>query len=271
MKRFIFLILMCTALADYNEPPGWDDFNDFTHQSWDFYGTVDMQFDGPDLPLIADGQPSYINTFGEPVLIEADNSHPIMKKWYVQPAHLETDRRCMYGGNGDTWLVFKVPNISKNKYWQKHLWIQMTYFARMDGPKNYDILVARDENFTDVNDIELVWESVEDLNEPQGDYGKWFRLTAVYRFDDQPLEEFIKLIAYEDPVPEFAASMIDQVDIDTRCINIDIVEDNKINFKDYAVLANNFNEPNMTCDLSPDGIINEYDLSILFDVWLQSR
>jgi L-rhamnose mutarotase len=229
-----------------------------------------METGGPPLPLIADGEPNWVNAFSTPLLIEADNTHEWMKRWYVHPPVLETDRTCMYGGMDDTYVVFYVPNQQRQNFWQKQIWIQMAYFARKDGVRNYDVFIARDPNFLYVNDIYLTYEQLEELdNEPQGNTGKWYRLTAVYRMDDQPAEEYIELWAYNDPAPAMAASMIDQVDIDTRSVNLDMFKDGCIDLCDYAVLAANYHTQNPDVDLHPDGYVDEKDLSVLLQRWLQ--
>ncbi len=277
MKRLSVLVFVIQAIlvsplfADYSNPPLWENNVDFTHQSWAFNGTVDMELDGPPLPLIADGQPNWVNDFGDPVLISFENSHEWMKGWYVKPPQLTTDRRCMYGGMGNSYLTFFVPNNYRDENWHEQLWIQMTYFARKDGAVNYAIEIARDANFIEVNGFNMVSEFLEALNEPEGITGKWYRITAIYDSNDQPDFEYIRLTALYDPNPFMAASMIDQVDIDTRCLNVaDLNEDGVVNFIDYAIFALDWKDSEkLTAGLDLDGIVDNKDLKIFCFNWLK--
>ena len=277
MKRLSVLVVLVQAIlasplsADYSNPLVWADNVDFTHQSWDFNGTVDMELEGPPLPLIADGEPNWINDFGDPLLISFENYHEWMKGWYVIPPEITTTRRCMYGGMDDTFLTFFVPNNYRDENWFKQLWIQMTYFARKDGAVNYAIEIARDPAFTDVDGFTLVSEFLEELNEPEGGTGKWYRITAIYDSNDQPDFEYIRLSALHDPNPFMAASMIDQVDIDTRCLNIaDLDEDGVVNLIDFAIFALDWKESGeLLADLEPDGIVDNRDLNIFCFNWLK--
>jgi fructose-1,6-bisphosphatase len=65
--------------------------------------------------------------------------------------------------------------------------------------------------------------------------------------------------------------MIDQVDIDTRCVNLDMFEDGYIDLRDYAVFAASYLQQNPKIDLYPDpnSYIDNKDLSVLLEYWLQ--
>jgi hypothetical protein len=274
----ILLLLCCGVCAGYYiEPPDWNDSNDFTHQNWDFgddgeYG-YELVSDMGLLPLgsLPDGEPNWVNQFGEPCLISFDNTNLWMKGWYYYPPALTTDRVALYGGNGDTTLEFYIPNVQRDKFWQKQFWVQMTFFARMDGVENYEITVARDANYKDVNNISLTFQKFEELNEPEGNTGKWYRVTNIYRFDDRPGAEYVKLRSLYNPEAVMGASMIDQVDIDSRYLNADLFEDGFIDLFDYAELAAKYGEQDYSTDLYPDGVIDINDLSVLLGYWLEQE
>jgi hypothetical protein len=172
---------------------------------------------------------------------------------------------------GDTTLTFLVPNNQRPLFWYKQLWLQMTYYGRSDAEKNYDIEIATEPNFVDANIPELAYLNLEALDEPSGDVGSWYRLTAAYVLPQQPAEEYVRLTVWRHPVDvnHFMGgpSMVDQVDIDTRAINPNFID--VIDFKDYAALAAQYKESSGDFDLCPDGMIDLKDLSIFFDSWLK--
>ena len=254
--------------ADYLNPPDWNDSNDFTHQSWDF-----LTDESGSLPAAPDGEPNWINNFGTPALVDINYS-TIFMYWQWDYAEIQTDRRGFYGGMGDTTLTFNIPNVERGDFWQKQIWLQIVYWARKDGGQTYDLAIARDANFIDTNDIILAWLDPNDPNEDEGVIGKFYRLTAAYRFENQPAEEYLEFTAYQYPLdppdhPMGGATMIDQVSIDTRCINIDLAEDGVIDFKDYAEFAAEYYQSTAAVDLHPDNFIDEKDLSVLLEFWLQ--
>ncbi len=261
--------LCCNSFADYLNDPNWQDYNDFTHQSWDFNAPPDTGLEGPNLPLVPDGNSGWTNIFGTPLLLEFYNTS-FLSGWFYDTSTLPIDsnRTGLYGGMGDSSLTFKVPNNKRIFLWQKHLWIQMTFYARKDGLNNYNVEIARDANFTDTNNIYYVSGHIEELNEPQGNSGKWYRVTEIFQFEDQPSQEYIRLTVYYDPNITNAATMIDQVDIDTKCINIDMAMDGIIDFKDLAFLANQWLRYSIIADLHPDGIVDQNDLQLFLMYWL---
>jgi hypothetical protein len=272
MKKVVLILIVVSfiAKADYLNPPDWAASMDFTHQSWDFL--VD---ESNSLPAAPDGEPNLVNTFGVPGLIDIEYTTDWQFwMWNPYPQYLQVppDNNGFYGGMGDTTLTFAVPNNERQLFYQKQLWIQAEYWARNDTPENYDFVIARDPNLTDVNDIELVWEVLEELDKPSGKTGRFYRLTAAARFEDQPNSEYVAFSVYRYP-PDMSnlyggASMIDQVHIDTRCISPDLIEDGIVNLRDFSVLANNYNDQNSENDFYPDGFIEFHDLDVLFKYWL---
>jgi hypothetical protein len=272
-KRIIIgLLFFCSlSIADYLNPPDWADSNDFTHQTWDFL-TDEAEY----LPAPPDGEPNSVNPFGTPGLIDIEYTTDFQFwMWNPYPQYLDVppDNNGFYGGMGDTTLTFRIPNIQRGPFWQKQLWIQVVYWARNDGGQTYDLEIARDSNFVDTNNITVAYLDPNVSNEPNGDIGRFYRLTTAYRFEEQPGEEYVRFTAFQYPPemehPYGGASMIDQVSIDTRCVNLDQTEDGIINLQDYAVMANDYYSNNSSCDLNPDGFIDFEDLSVLLEHWLE--
>ncbi len=279
---FILVVFFCFcgwhAGADYLNPPDWSDSRDFTHQSWDFNYPSGLEPDGPELPVLPDGKPIWTNAFGEPYLINVQfDDYPeiipgiVGWRWYYSAEGFETERRGYWGGMGNVTLTFKIPNKQREPLWQKQIWLQMSYLARKNGGKTYDIAVATDPNFTDANELQPAYLQLDEIDEPQGNVSKWYRLTAAYVFANQPQAEYVRLTAYHLPIssnpPVGGAAMIDQVDIDTRAVNPNFID--VVDFKDYASLAREYKGNSNRHDLCPDGQINLKDLSIFLESWLK--
>ncbi len=286
MQKFLcgFLVGLCClcgwrAGADYLNPPDWGDSNDFTHQSWDFL--TDQTENLPNVP--PDGDPNWINDFGQPFLISVDFNDYIPSipgavgyKSDLTDMGLETDRQGYYGGMGNVMLTFRIPNLQRPPLWQKQIWIQMAYLARNDGGKTYDIDIATDPNFTDANVPELAYLLLEEPNEPNNPPGRisqWYRLTVTYVMPDQPAEEYIRLATWHYPIelspPMGGAAVIDEVDIDTRSITPDLFADGIVNFRDFAVVAGDYGRTAPQSDLYPDNSIDFSDIEILLGHWLE--
>ncbi len=273
LVRVILLLVSMHALAcaDYLDPPDWSDSNDFTHQSWDF-----LTDESANLPAPPDGEPNAVNPFGTAGLIDIEYT-TLFQFWLWYPDYLKvpTDRRGFYGGMGDTTVTFEIPNNERVGFWQKQLWLQVVYWARMDTLDNYDLRIARDSGLNDSNDIEIIYEELVDPNEDEGVIGKFYRLTTAARFEDQPSAEYIAFTAYQYP-PDAnhengGASMIDQVHIDTRCVNLDLAEDGIINLRDFALFANLWQNHSAKTDFYPDSSNDENDLQVLLEYWLMQN
>ncbi len=248
LTSVILLMLVSSSNADYVNPPQWQGSYDFTHQSWDF--NTDQ---AGTLPAIPDGDPNWLNTFAtqgndynSPGLINI--AYTGQFSWtcswldtYPDPS-VPTYRTGFYGGMGNTFLTFYVPNASNEKHWKKQIWIQMTFHARKDGVKPYDIEVARDANFTDFTGIITKSIALDEPAEPEGVVGKWYRLTAVYEIPAGMQQEYIRLSAYQYP-PDAnhtmgGATVIDQVDIDSRYVNAaDFDENGIVDMNDFSFFA----------------------------------
>ncbi|MCE5340548.1 MAG: hypothetical protein LLF92_05395 [Planctomycetaceae bacterium] len=278
---FVLLICVSTLHADYFNPPQWQSSRDYTHQSWDFGHDKN---DEPNIPAKPDGEPTWINSFSDtdihdyntPRLKAVDYANEFLAFWmYVPRGGLSSTRVGVYGGMTDTTLTFYVPDGGQCEYWQRRLWIQMTYFARSDdGAKNYDIQLARDAGFTDTQGVTTICETVVDACEPTGDTGRWYRFTGIYKFDEQPVQEYIKLTVFQLPpsssYPVGGAAMIDQVDIDCRSVNVaDLNENDVVDMIDFALFANQWRQSgqNLSADFDNSQSVDFNDLAVLAINW----
>jgi hypothetical protein len=277
----ILLICSVSLKADYVNPPDWQGSVDYTHQSWDFGYDEHVE---PVLPVLPDGEPNWVNYYGQPRLIAVDyNDYPPIPgivRWMYdckEYTDLITERRGYYGGMGNVIQTFRIPNNFPSQYYKTIVWIQMTYFARKDGAKNYNIEVARDAGFSDTGDMSVVSLNIEEPNEPQGNIGKWYRVTAVYEINQPAAAEYIRLTAYRYP-REFpndmrGAAMIDQVDIDCRSASVaDFDRNDVINMIDFAFFANQWrlSGPGLAADFDKNLSVDFNDLAILISQWLQN-
>lgn len=275
-KLLLLSVCLCaeSAFCDYTNPPNWDGCASFTHQSWDFGKDERSESSLPSLP---DGDPNYINSFGDPVLIDVSFTN-FLSGWEWEYSSLDTDRRGLYGGMCDTTLTFQIPNTTDlyTENWKKKIWIQAIIFARNDNPQlSYSMEVANDQSFADKTGISQTSLELVALDEPHGSTGQWYRLTAVYELGANPITEYIRIAAYNLPIswnhPSGGASMFDEVDIDTCYVNIaDINEDSSVDAVDFAIFASDWLklEANLKTDLYADGSIDALDLEIFVENWL---
>lgn len=250
---FLFYFV-CNLYADYFTPPAWQSSRDYTHQSWDF-GNDEMT--EPILPALPDGEPACVSPAdANSKLIAADfNVIPAFEHlipfglvgWKYNYEMVSTNRRAYYGGMGDVLLTFKISNTAnRNYYWKKKIWVQSIFCAGWkDGFTPYDIKLARNDNFTDINDISLISIELKDLNDansPDGNLSKWYILTAVYEIKNIGQVEYIKITARQYP-PDGdhvmgGAAIIDRLDIDTRYYNkADFDQSGTVDFLDFAFFA----------------------------------
>jgi hypothetical protein len=280
----ILLLFTVSLKADYVNPPLWQNSADYTHQSWDFGNDEYVE---PVLPALPDGEPNWVNDFGEPNLIAVDYNVPPefqhlipygLVAWrydYSDYSDLITERRGYYGGMGDVIETFRIPNNFPLQYYKTIVWIQMAYFARKDGVKNYNIEVARDAGFSDTGNMCVMSLNIEEPNEPEGIIGKWYRVTAVYEINQPAAEEYIRLTAYRYP-PDAnhymgGAGIIDQVDIDCRSVSIaDFDRNNVVDMIDFAFFANQWRQsgPGLAADFDKSLSVDFNDLEIFAGKWL---
>lgn len=275
----ILLIYSASLKADYVNPPDWQGSINYTHQSWDFGNDEEVE---PVLPALPDGEPNWVNEFGEPNLIAVDyNDYPFIPgivAWmydYGEYSNIETERRAYYGGMGNIIETFRIPNNLPSQYYKTLAWIQMTYFARKDVVKNYNIEVARDATFFDTGDMSVLSLNIEEPNEPNGIIGKWYRVTAVYEINQPAATEYIRLTAYKYPADANhemgGAAIIDQVDIDCRSVSVaDFDRNYVVDMNDFAFFANQWRKsgPGLMADFDKNLSVDFNDLAVFSVSWL---
>jgi hypothetical protein len=223
--------LMGRAEADYINPPDWAANPYYTHQSWEFNAAgFDPDPIEPTLPLAPDATGTgagWVNPHGTPQLIDALYPNGGLGAWSWEAMGGPWTRNGYYGGMGDTALVFEIPNDPQPSL-QKEMWVQWTYYASDLveaytgsgwGGDGWGIEVGRaydsgTETISDVAGIQMTDFNLETDVGGGGGSGIWYRATATLLFDDQPAMEYVKVHA----LTHGAATLIDQVDIDTRCV-----------------------------------------------------
>ena len=279
----ISIIAVC-AHADYNNPPLWETSLNFTHQSWDFEGEGYTTPQGPPLPLAPDGTPVWQNLYGNPEMTQVEYDVPPEYEHLI-PSGLvawrnsfeadSSDHTGYYGGMAHTHMTLHIPAANATAEYDNLIWIQMEYYARMDGEPTYDIQVARDDQFVDVAGIVLVSETVEELDDPIGNLSRWYRSTRVYRLLDNPTGVYVKLSAFRvPPVPEHemgGACIIDHVDIDTKTVlKTDVDGSDTIDLSDMALLCTDWlsTSADTPSDINRDGTVDIDDMIALALDWL---
>jgi hypothetical protein len=235
------------TLGVYIIEEDWSENPYYTQQSWEFNSldidpdTPGWQFpecteegkeiaispglpgrgDPPDPPLAPDGDfgAGVHNPYGTPYLIyvgvdPADSA--VDWTWYSMAGPWE---RCgLYGGMGDTTLVFQIPNtdVEGNHLQLRVQFIQFSGTYPPDPPDAWEVHAGRGidsvtHEILDTEGINLVseeWNTETDIgNHP------WFHVTQIWEFDDQPTMLYISITDHKT-----SASLIDQVDIDTRSV-----------------------------------------------------
>ncbi len=202
----VLVLVGSTAMADYANPPGWENETDFTHQSWEFNTGAT---NGP-----PDGDPAWVNPCGTPNMTDVYLADPGMMEWSDVPMGITTDRRGMWGGmtfnvavgEVSISMTFDIPNYQRPAPWKKQIWVEMTYFGT-DGHAFVEVEGYGSEVISS--------ETFELLPETPGSSSQWWRYTALIDLPDQPASETITVGLIKGTE---MAVMIDEIDIDTRCV-----------------------------------------------------
>jgi hypothetical protein len=202
-------------LADYQNPPGWENNPYFTHQSWSFdsdanpsapddngagnpYGTASLTFSnatwGDDLGMMYD--PSTFAPLGER-----------QGGWAIQGPQ-----------DGTEWFRIDIPN-QRDENMYKELWFEMTFrvstqelagqiIDKVDLQVYADGIVNGDHQFTALTPVGGVIGADASMQ-------IWLRFEGQFTFDPQPGSELVMLTG---SLLDVEGVLLDQVDIDTRCI-----------------------------------------------------
>ncbi len=204
MKKVLFalsIVLVAGTLvqADYADPPGWESNPYFTHQSWDF--STDANPNSP-----PDG--GYSNPYGIPSAtlnsgtwvddLEAYGLEGRQGGWLIESPTAKTDEPAL--------ASIYVPNVA-NASLTKQVWVQAT-FASTNPDLEADMSIkVEGEGFSKYADSTII--SI--LNPSVG----LCRATMLFTIFPQPAYENIVLRADLEGTEYL---LLDQVDIDTRCI-----------------------------------------------------
>jgi hypothetical protein len=197
---FSLLVVLCLsagmASADYFGPPGWDDDPYFTHQSWSLTsGSRNGAFKPAD--------PGYVNP-GEPVATR------LVGSWLDDLGMGRQGGWSFGAGTSGLLATLYVPNIP-NPDLRKELWFQATIKTNDIDDVGLGIDVYDDEDDL----FSLISLDITVIPGDPGDGGTWARVTGLYSIAPQPIWESVVLTGTLGP-NEYL--IIDQIDVDTRCV-----------------------------------------------------
>ncbi len=219
-NTFLLVIGFCVCAgsvsADYNNPPGWENDAYFTHQSWSFtdpgnpsapddggagnpYGPASLTFSNAewvdDLGVVLDLNPPYS------VLGQRQGG------WAINGPQ-----------EGTEWFRIDIPNHPDETMY-KELWFEMTF--RVSSMPLAGEIVNRVDLSTYADGIVDEAHKFTSLGETGGAFGMdptqqiWLQFEGKFSFDPQPGSELIILTG---SLLGGEGVLLDQIDIDTRCI-----------------------------------------------------
>ncbi|MCX7426618.1 MAG: PEP-CTERM sorting domain-containing protein, partial [Planctomycetia bacterium] len=198
---FSLLVVLCLsagmASADYYGPPGWDSNPYFTHQSWSL---------SRGLPLgAANGaDPGYINPAGMPLATRLAGT------WLNDLGMGRQGGWSFAAGTTGLLASISVPNIPDPDL-RKELWFQATIKTNDIGDLGLGIDVYDDQgNPFSLSPANLV---IDPFAVDGG--ATWAHVTGLYSIAPQPIWESVVLTGALGP-NEYL--IIDQIDVDTRCV-----------------------------------------------------
>lgn len=203
MKRFIAVAaLLClsgsVAVADYIDPPSWENDLYFTHQSWSFNNSFPMG-----VPQVADA--GYVNP-GIPLGTRMSGT------WLNDLGMGHQGGWQFVGGTPGLLGNFFIPNVP-NPDLLKQIWMQATIKTNIDDPQalmfGFNVFDDQGNPFTPVT---YDWE-VLGVDPTNG--GTWARVTGVMEIFPQPAWETIVVSNALGPNQYL---IVDQFDVDTHCI-----------------------------------------------------
>jgi hypothetical protein len=225
IKRIILsltILCFCAGLAygDYYDPPPWESdplTQNFTHQSW--------TFDDPTNPRDADVDNNPYGT--ATVTYHAPAFHMDRIGWEIDPVTYEFVQE-RYGGIGIQgpdlgdaeqeiyypFITIDIPNWEDPSL-KKEIWIQAT--AMMTPAANYGLTYDADWWISSSHDY---WDQTDSDDLVIGYYedgaGAWVYFWAYFEIIPQPDAEQIQIGVIMTNASDLA--VIDQIDVDTRCI-----------------------------------------------------
>lgn len=226
--------------------PNWLEDEGYTHQYWMFNALnigelhcpklpVDPKDKNPGIPgrttdyMLPDAtDDKAINDYGTAKLIHASVAASIMGMIGHYPPFGEYDRCGIIGGMDDTALVFEIPVndlcLEKEVWVQYHLFIPGLNDTRLIevGTGYNSTGVSNDSvDYIQISGQENVSQVYLDLQHLEGKdnmMGKWYRVTGKFIVSDNVPAVYVKVYCVSSG---FKSTLIDDVQIDTRCLPSD--------------------------------------------------
>ncbi len=216
---FLLAIGLCICAGsvspDYNNPPGWENDDYFTHQSWSFTDPTNPS--APDDGGAGNPYGTASMTFSNATW--EDDLGMMYNPATFDPLGLRQGGWAIDGPqDGTEWFNIDIPN-SADPTLQKELWFEMTFRV------SDQILAGA---IVDKVDLQVYADGIVDgahqfnaLDSVGGVIGVdaqsqiWLRFEGLFSFDPQPFSELMILTGL---LNAGEGVLLDQVDIDTRCI-----------------------------------------------------
>jgi hypothetical protein len=197
---FSLLVVLCLsagmASADYFGPPGWDNNPYFTHQSWSLSNGLPTGIpNGPDAGYVSPGLPLATRLAGS---------------WLNDLGMGRQGGWSFPGGTTNLLATIYVPN-RVNPDLRKELWFQATVKTNdIAGLESAFEINVYDH---DGNPFSLTNLLIDPFAVDGG--ATWAHVTGLYSIAPQPIWESVVLTGALGP-NEYL--IIDQIDVDTRCV-----------------------------------------------------
>jgi hypothetical protein len=218
-NAFLLVIGLCVCAgsvsADYNNPPGWETDDYFTHQSWSF--TNDTNPSAPDDGGAGNPYGTASLTFSNAEWV--DDMGMMYDPATFAPLGVRQGGWAINGPQAGTeWYRIDIPNQpDETKY--KELWFEMTFRVssqalaieivdRVDLSVYADGIFDGDHQFTALDPVGGVI-GVDASSQI------WLRFEGQFTFDPQPGSEVVIL---GGTLNAGEGVVLDQIDIDTRSI-----------------------------------------------------
>ncbi len=214
-----FCICAGSVSADYNNPPGWENDPYFTHQSWSF--TDSSNPSAPDSGYVSPGSPVFNLTAANHTWVDDlgmvydPSFNPLGQRqggWRVDgPSGIRDVER-------EDWFTIDIPN-TPNPNLTKEIWIELTFMVKNLGhagtiSNDVDLQIFADGISDGDHQFDYLGSIEEGLGGSlQGEI--WVRSASTFSFFPQPGNETITLSGWLD---DGFYVVLDQVDVDTRCI-----------------------------------------------------
>ena len=215
----------------YVNAPDWSADAAYTHQSWDFLSVTDdegtlIEPPAPYAPDATDHGAPTVNAYGTPMYTGTGWINLHVAGGWIWADHgvfMDCDEYYgMYGGMGNGWVAFSVPNTAD----AKEAWVQyITYIGGSWGsagsiiendPDDITTQFYSDEDRTSENGtmINRTWEQISG---PAEIFGRWYRVTELWEIEAGSKIDYLYL-----QTPNAMSTLFETVDIDTRAAAVPV-------------------------------------------------